>query len=48
MGANALLQAAEGGGFILYGAMVPIEAPPENVHTFVEAGKRFGTYSIRS
>ena len=40
-------QAAGGGGFILYGAMVPIETPPENVHSFVEAGKRFGTYPIR-
>ena len=39
-------QAAAGGGLILYGAMVPIETPPENIHAFVEAGKRFGSYPI--
>jgi len=39
--------AAPGGGFTLYGAMVPIETPPENVHAFVEAGKRLGRYPER-
>ena len=40
-------KAAPGGGFTLYGAMVPIETPPENVHAFVDASKRLGTYPIR-
>jgi uroporphyrinogen decarboxylase len=38
--------AAPGGGFTLYGAMVPIETPPANVHAFVQAAKKFGTYPI--
>ncbi|MHC4397365.1 MAG: uroporphyrinogen decarboxylase family protein [Planctomycetota bacterium] len=42
-----MAQAAAGGGFILYGAMVPIETRAENVRAFVEAGKRFGSYPIR-
>jgi uroporphyrinogen decarboxylase len=41
-----MAQAAAGGGFILYGAMVPIETPPENICAFVRAGKRFGAYPI--
>lgn len=39
-------EAAPGGGFTLYGTMVPIETPPENVRTFVQAGKRLGRYPI--
>ncbi|KPL03059.1 MAG: hypothetical protein AMK75_01930 [Planctomycetes bacterium SM23_65] len=39
-------RAAPGGAFTLYGAMVPIETPPENVHVFVDAGKRLGKYPI--
>jgi len=45
---EVMAQAAAGGGLILYGAMVPIETPPENIHAFVRAGKRFGTYPISS
>jgi uroporphyrinogen decarboxylase len=40
--------AAPGGGFTLYGAMVPIETPPENVRALVEAGKRVGRYPVAS
>ena len=36
--------AAPGGGFTLYGAMVPIESPPANVRAVVDAAKRLGRY----
>jgi uroporphyrinogen decarboxylase len=39
-------EGAPGGAFTLYGEMVPIETPPENVRAFVEAGKRMGKYPI--
>ena len=39
--------AAPGGGFTLYGAMVPIETPPENVRAFIRAAKESGRYPIR-
>ena len=41
-----LEQGAPGGGFVLYGAMVPIETPHENLVAFVEAGKRLGRYPV--
>ena len=43
-----ITQAAPGGGFILYAAMVPIETPPQNVHACVKAAKSFGTYPIKT
>lgn len=45
--AELIAQAAPGGGFTLYGAMVPIETPTGNVHAFVDAAKRLGTYPVR-
>ena len=45
--AKALIaEAAPGGGFTLYGEMVPIETPPENVHALIGAARRFGRYPV--
>ncbi len=38
--------AAGGGGFTLYGEMVPLETPPENVRALVRAARRYGRYPI--
>jgi uroporphyrinogen-III decarboxylase len=35
-----------GGGITMYGAMVPKETPPENVHALVRTAKEFGRYPI--
>lgn len=37
---------APGGGFVIYGLIVPSEAPPENVHTFIDTAKTCGRYPI--
>ena len=37
---------AAGGGFVLYGAMVPIDTPHENLVRFVESARRLGRYPL--
>ncbi len=37
-----------GGGITIYGAMVPKEAPPENVHALVKTARESGRYPIAS
>ena len=38
--------AAGGGGFTLYGEMIPLETPPENVRALVHAAHRYGRYPL--
>lgn len=38
--------AAGGGGFTLYGEMVPLETPPGNVRALVQAARRYGRYPL--
>jgi uroporphyrinogen decarboxylase len=45
--AGLIRAGAAGGGFVLYGAMVPIDTPEENLLRFVEAAKRLGRYPLR-
>ena len=43
---DVISKIGSGGGLTIYGAMVPKETPPENVHALVKTSKEFGRYPI--
>ena len=43
---DVIAKIGAGGGLTMYGAMVPKETPPENVHALVKTSKEFGRYPI--
>jgi uroporphyrinogen-III decarboxylase len=43
---DVIAKIGAGGGVTMYGAMVPKETPPENVHALVRTTKEIGRYPI--